>query len=290
MKKVLYLANLAVVTASVWGMNNPEQGECKYTGNMVAITNLSESNEAFVAAADNKKASVTWWSDGLKNGKDVFLKLIKEKSKKSKSRDKKIKAFNAKDLNGQNILMYATKNADREIMALLLEKNVIDINHKDNNGDSALLIAAKTGDIEKMRLLLSRGADVNAINNNGQTALSIIVSSVLKNENKEKLRLLFKYGANLDSLKNFKNINDLKTIQEEVEDERSALSRILQFVSNQNSSKRTPMSKNTLSTCIKKIKDWGEINAMITDFEEDRVKGSCSVLVGAVKRGEKKIS
>ncbi len=96
--------------------------------------------------------------------------------------------------------MYAAKDANLETLTLLLDMNVIYLDSKDNDGNTILLITAESGDIEKMRLLLSRGADVNAINNNDLTALSLAAIYGQISPNKEILRLLFKYRANLDLL------------------------------------------------------------------------------------------
>ena len=246
MKKSLLTVGLAVMSANVLGMNYPEQGERRFSTNMVSISELSERIESLTV----NSGMTTWWNDGLRDGKDGFLKIIKEKKKKCKGREKKIKAFNSKDSNGRSILMYAAKNADMEIMTLLLDMNVIDINAKDINGNTALLIASETGDIEKMRFLLSRGADVNAINNNGQTALSIIASSGSVDENKEKLRLLFKYGANLDSLENAQDIHKLEDIQKKIEKERTNLTKAV-------------LSGEWLE--IKgKLKNWEEVNTCVS--------------------------
>ena len=227
MKKSLLAAGLVVTSMNVLGMNYSEQSEQRSSVNMVSISEPSQRNELLTVSSGN----TTWWSGGLEKGKEGFLRNIKEKRKKCKNREKKIKAFNSKDSNGRNM-------------------NVININAKDINGNTALLVVAETGDIEKMRLLLSRGADVNTINNNGQTALSIVATSENASQNEEILRLLFKYGANLASLSNFRNINELKSIQEKVEKERVKLTTALL-------SGKWPKIK-------KELKNWGEVNTCVS--------------------------
>src|SRR5216683_1405726 len=46
-----------------------------------------------------------------------------------------------------------------------------DVNARDCDGDTALMLAAERGHIELVKVLLKNGADVNAANLNGETAL-----------------------------------------------------------------------------------------------------------------------
>src|SRR5260370_19225882 len=46
-----------------------------------------------------------------------------------------------------------------------------DVNARDCDGDTALMLAAERGHIELVKVLLKNGADVNAENLNGETAL-----------------------------------------------------------------------------------------------------------------------
>jgi ankyrin repeat protein len=56
------------------------------------------------------------------------------------------------------------------VVRLLLEKGA-DVEAKDNNGGTALYRAAGSGHEAMVRLLLEKGADVEAKNNNGWMAL-----------------------------------------------------------------------------------------------------------------------
>ena len=58
-----------------------------------------------------------------------------------------------------------------EIVRLLVEHGA-DVNAQDNDGYTALLVAAMLGDVEVVRLLVEHGADVNAQDNDGRTALT----------------------------------------------------------------------------------------------------------------------
>jgi ankyrin repeat protein len=71
---------------------------------------------------------------------------------------------------------------------LLLERGA-DIEARNQHGDTALILAASKGgyeDATTVRLLLDRGADVGAKNNNGQTALAL----ALKNRRPDVVSLL----------------------------------------------------------------------------------------------------
>ena len=62
-----------------------------------------------------------------------------------------------------------SKGAIEEIRRLL--KAGADVNARDNNGRTALMLAATFGQTEAIRELLKAGANVNARDNNGRTAL-----------------------------------------------------------------------------------------------------------------------
>lgn len=281
MRKIVWLANLVIVSASVQGMDNSEQRERKFSENMVAISELSRKNESIVASNETstwwsnglrnvseflKKTVAIWWSNGLGNESAKFIKKIEEKKKKCKGREQEISTFNAKDSKGQNILMYAVKNANLEIVRLLLDMNVIDLNAKDNNGNTALLIATQVGDIEKMRLLLSRGADVVAQNNDKETALLIAV----KSKDNEKIELLIKYNAlSKNNLNSFDEIvinryqMDLSLIKKQIGAIRRKVEKELQELTQTMIS--CGKSEKSRSKFKEALNNWKEVNAPITE-------------------------
>jgi len=55
---------------------------------------------------------------------------------------------------------------------LLLEKGA-NIEAKDNDGDTALINAAIKGETEMVKLLLEKGANIEAKDNKGETALTM---------------------------------------------------------------------------------------------------------------------
>jgi len=70
---------------------------------------------------------------------------------------------------GQTILMCATKYADCKIMKQVINAKdaqgyrLIDVNARDNNGNTALSIAVELEDIEKIELLLKNDADIELV-------------------------------------------------------------------------------------------------------------------------------
>ena len=69
-------------------------------------------------------------------------------------------------------LIEAAKRGDLQEVSHLLDKGA-DVNAKNNEGASALFLAALKGHIEIVHALLDKGADVNAKSNKGGTALMV---------------------------------------------------------------------------------------------------------------------
>ena len=74
----------------------------------------------------------------------------------------------------------ATINGNKEVCQLLIEKGA-DVNASDLFGSTALMIAASNGHKEVCQLLIDNGADVNAVEKGGRTSLMLAA----ENENKE---------------------------------------------------------------------------------------------------------
>lgn len=84
-----------------------------------------------------------------------------------------IENANARDLNGRTKLMSAAKKGDLERIENLLYSGA-DINARDNDGWSALMFAARfCPDAEVVRTLIRRGADTEQKNNYGVSALKL---------------------------------------------------------------------------------------------------------------------
>lgn len=78
--------------------------------------------------------------------------------------------INAKDVNGNTPLTFASQHNQITIVKVLLEKGA-DVNAKNSADKTALMIAVNEGDIAIVTLLLKNGADVNATDSSGLTAL-----------------------------------------------------------------------------------------------------------------------
>ena len=66
--------------------------------------------------------------------------------------------------------MFASYNGDEEMVQLLLRAGA-DVNASDEKGWTALMVAVFRGKMEVVRLLLQAGANANAVRDNGWTAL-----------------------------------------------------------------------------------------------------------------------
>lgn len=71
--------------------------------------------------------------------------------------------------NGEPLLIMAARNGHIQVMKLLLNRGA-DVNARDDRGRTALMVAAGLSDPGMVRLLLSKGADVSARGNDGYTA------------------------------------------------------------------------------------------------------------------------
>jgi uncharacterized protein len=78
----------------------------------------------------------------------------------------------------------------------LVEELGVDVNARDHNGNTALHNAAARGDIEMILYLVSKGADVKAVNREGQTTADMANGPVQRTQPyPEAVELLVKLGA-----------------------------------------------------------------------------------------------
>ena len=91
-----------------------------------------------------------------------------------------------------NSLMVASLLGYKNIVKILLDLGA-DINAKDNNGQTALMRATDHGYTEIITLLLDKGADINANNNDGKSALKVAI----ENSRTETVILLIRNGAEI---------------------------------------------------------------------------------------------
>ncbi len=74
------------------------------------------------------------------------------------------------DLSMNKLLLQSAEKGHLEHVNTLLKKGA-DVNARDENGQTALMAAAGRGHLEMVKLLIDKGADVNANDENGRTAL-----------------------------------------------------------------------------------------------------------------------
>jgi ankyrin repeat protein len=79
--------------------------------------------------------------------------------------------INLRNRYGQNALETALSNSSAPLIPLLLEKT--DVKKGDENGNTPLFSAVKLRSLEAVKLILEKGADVNARNLLGETALHL---------------------------------------------------------------------------------------------------------------------
>lgn len=89
----------------------------------------------------------------------------------------------AKDKNGNSVLMLACKQETPRVAKFLVYSTQINVNSQNHNGDTALIIAARNGNSAIVRFLLSKKSraraktkselvDINVKNKAGETALT----------------------------------------------------------------------------------------------------------------------
>lgn len=101
---------------------------------------------------------------------------------------------NTKDRDtGETALHIVTKRRDPPWMGFLLQ-NGADPNARDSEGNTAIILAASSGFSDGVRLMIAGKAQVDAANNRGETAL---IKSVLVRD-AASARLLLEYGADPD--------------------------------------------------------------------------------------------
>ncbi len=116
---------------------------------------------------------------------NTFLKTIEYVNKKINLN------FNATNENGDTFLIAASRQGSLKIVKSLIGYGA-DVNAKNNDGRTALML---TSNLEIAKLLIDSGADVNAKNNDGGTALMLT-------SNLEIAKLLIDNGADVNAKSN----------------------------------------------------------------------------------------
>ena len=113
--------------------------------------------------------------------------------------ERELEDVNAIGSNNRPIILQATIFENYQIIELLIGHGA-DVNAKDDNGETALMWAVHgpTTNFNIIQFLLKHGADVNAKNNNGETALMRAAHDI--NYDRRKLvKLLLAYGADVNT-------------------------------------------------------------------------------------------
>jgi ankyrin repeat protein len=100
---------------------------------------------------------------------------------------------NGRDKKGRTPLLWAAPARDNPLMIHMLAENGADVNATDEDGETALMISASQSNAGNVKALLELGAKVNAVNKAGRTALMAAAFRA----NLPELQLLLAHGADL---------------------------------------------------------------------------------------------
>jgi uncharacterized protein len=131
--------------------------------------------------------------------------------------------INAKNGDGTTALMRAAAYEYHAVVALLLE-NGANVEARDSTGDTALLIcAARGGDPAIAALLLEKGADIETKNNDGHTALMLAAAY----GRPAITALLLERGANIDTKDHAGNTARMWAARNDRHDDRRAVTAMI---------------------------------------------------------------
>ena len=93
----------------------------------------------------------------------------------------KIKNENYRDKNNNSSLHISVSNNSMKMVKYFLGKKIKNVNVKNNKGKTALHLACTTGNEDMINLLLKNGADVNALDDQGNKPFDLISTERSKN-------------------------------------------------------------------------------------------------------------
>jgi len=120
------------------------------------------------------------------------------KSNKSNKRFRKTRSKRGGVINNNIKLIWKSMFGNTEAVENLLKEGA-DVNAKNCDGYTALILASSNGRTEIVKLLLEKGANVNAKDNNGETALH----SASENGHTEIVAKLLEKGADVNAENNY---------------------------------------------------------------------------------------
>jgi hypothetical protein len=104
---------------------------------------------------------------------------------------------NQKDQRGQTPLILAAENGCTDLVRLLVTDLGADINQGDSHGVTPVFAAAESGHLAGLRCLVQLGADIEAVNSDGYSAL---LSSALSGQYSTTQYLLKDAGADMEDV------------------------------------------------------------------------------------------
>ena len=125
---------------------------------------------------------------------------------------------NAKNDEGETVLMMLDDDATIDLMWDLLNAGA-KVNLKDKSGTTALMHLAASNNLDTLKTLLDAGAEVNAKNKQGQTALMLAASEGLVNN----VRTLVLAGADITAI----DEHDMSAMAHAAENDHAAVIRFL---------------------------------------------------------------
>ena len=113
----------------------------------------------------------------------------------------------------ENEFFDAVNRGDLETVENLISKGT-NVNAFDNDGETALIVASRNGHTEIAELLITKGANVNAVSENGKTALMYASSE----GHTETVIILIEKGADVSAVSDDKTTAlELATVHRHVE-------------------------------------------------------------------------
>merc|ERR1711862_911491 len=129
----------------------------------------------------------------------------------------------------EKLIKACYKGKYNEVVRLV--NNGADVNYVDNGGDTPFLIAAIGANVDMCRYLLDKGANINKINSLGMTAMHLACMGGKGQE--DVVKLLYQRGAN-HNIKDLRDMTPLdyaktkRTPLEPHEDNRSSIVAVLE--------------------------------------------------------------
>lgn len=102
--------------------------------------------------------------------------------------------------NNENVLFWAIRAEDKDLITLLLTKSDININHENDNGETVLSIAVLNGarNNDLIKSFLKYGADPTLTNRFGKSIVEILIDVILHIQNRKPLDFDYEILLNED--------------------------------------------------------------------------------------------